>query len=101
MGKRKNGFWEISLQISPKNAMEMFYTYWNPIWLEKKVKKIDPLGAFLPPPRENRQKNSKNGLKWPFLPIKWCLRHTIHCKNTLFWCAKPNLMIFSEKFRQK
>ena len=60
MGKRKNGFWEISLQISPKNAMEMFYTILESNLVGKKSEKnLTPWGAFLPPPRENRQKTAK------------------------------------------
>ena len=81
----------------------MFYTILESNLVGKKSEqKFDPLGGiFTPPPRENRQKNSKNGLKWQFLPLKWRLRHAIHCKSTFFWCEKPNLEIFSRKFMQK
>ena len=60
MGKRKNGVWEISLQLSPENAMEMFFTILESNLVDKKVNKnLTSWGHFYPPPKENRQKTAK------------------------------------------
>ena len=59
--KRKNWFWEISLQISPRNAMEMFYTILESNLVGKKSeKKFDPLGGiFTPLPEKIGKKTAK------------------------------------------
>ena len=66
MGKRKFGFWESWLQISPEKAMDKCYTILESTLIDAKDKNVDPSGGILTPLPE---KIGKKQQKWPKMAI--------------------------------